>query len=70
MKREDTVDHFPKKPWLFRVCSTRGKKEISPFPTVFTTHLEDLLPFSLNLKLSSANSVSFGKSKMCRLGKG
>ena len=38
-----------------RNCSGRA---ISQFPTVFSTHLENDLPFSSNLKLSSANSFS------------
>ena len=39
------------------------------FP-VFSTLLENFLPFSLNLKLSSANSFSLEEFKICRLGKG
>ena len=31
---------------------------ISPFPTVFSTRLENFLPFSSNLKLSYTNSFS------------
>ena len=50
-----------------RNCSWRA---ISPFPTVFSTHLENFLPFSSNLKLSSANSFSLEESKLHRLGKG
>ena len=30
-----------------------GKGEIAPFPTVFSTFLENFLPFPSNLKLSS-----------------
>ena len=37
---------------------------------VFCTLLENCLPFSSNLKLSSENSLSLEQSKMCRLGKG
>ena len=44
-----------------------GKRAISPFPTVFSTHLDNFLPFSSNLKLSSANSFSLEESKICRL---
>ena len=40
---------------------------ISPFPTVFSTRLDNFLPFSSNLKLSSANSFSLEESKICRL---
>ena len=49
-----------------RNCSWRA---ISPFPTVFSTHLENFLPFSSNLKLLSANTFSLEESKICRLGK-
>ena len=40
------------------------------FPTVFSTLLENFLPYSLNLKLSPANSFSMEESKICCLGKG
>ena len=40
---------------------------ISPFPTVFSPRLDNFLPFSLNLKLSSANSFSLEESKICCL---
>ena len=40
---------------------------ISPFPSVFSTHLHDFLPFSPNLKLLSANSFSLEESKICHL---
>ena len=49
-----------------------GKGEIAPneqfllFP-VFSTCLDNCLPFSSNLKLSSANSFSLEESKICRL---
>ena len=49
---------FPNKPWFLRVCSTsllktmweKEKlcvtcKAISPFPTVFSTNMENFLPF-------------------------
>ena len=49
-----------------RNCS---KWAISPFPTGFSTRLESFLPFSSNLKLSSANSFSLEESKICCLGK-
>ena len=76
------IDPFPNKPWLLRVCSTSllktlwGKGEIARneqfllFPTVFSTLLENFLPFSSNLKLSSANSFNLEESKICRLEKG
>ena len=45
-------------------------RAISSFPTVlFSTLLEDLLPFSSNLKLSSAKSFSLEESEICHLGK-
>ena len=56
--------------------NTVGKGEIARdeqfllFPQVFSPHMDNLLPFSLNLKLSSANSFSFEESKICRMGKG
>ena len=50
-----------------RNCSLRA---ISPFPTVFSTHLENFLPFLWNFRLSSANSLRLEESKICRLGKG
>ena len=37
---------------------------------VFSTHLKNFIPFSSNLKLSSANSFGLEESKICRLGKG
>ena len=40
---------------------------ISPFPRVFSIHLENWLSFSSHLKLSSANSFSLEESKICRL---
>ena len=46
--------------------NTVGKGEISPFPTVFSTCLENFLPFSSDLKLLCANSVSLEESKICR----
>ena len=47
-------------------CSLRA---ISSFPTVFSTHLENFLPFSSSLKLSFAESFSLEKSEICCLGK-
>ena len=73
---------LPNKPWFLRVCSTRlfentlGKGEIARneqfllFPTVFSTRLENLPPYSSNLKLSPVNSFSLEVSQICRLGKG
>ena len=50
--------------WKRRNCS---KRAISPFPTVFSTCLDSFLPFSSNLKLSSANSFSLEESKIRHL---
>ena len=50
--------------------NTVGKGEIAPFPTVFSNHLENFLPFSSHMKLSSANSLNLEESKICRLRKG
>ena len=73
---------FPKQSLVFTCLlsksfeNTAGKGEIARneqfllFPQCFSTHLENFLLFSSNLKLSSANSVSLGESKICRLGKG
>ena len=39
------------------------------FPAVFSIRLKNFLPFSPNIKLSSANSFSLEESKICRLEK-
>ena len=62
-----TVQIFWKHWGKRRNCSYRA---ISPFPSVFSTCLENLLPSSAKLKLLSANSFSLEESKICRLGKG
>ena len=55
--------------------NTVGKGEIACnkqfllFSTMFSTCLENFLPFSSNLKLSCANSFSLEASKICCLGK-
>ena len=63
---------FPNKYWFLCVCCTSLLKTqaISPFPKVFSTLLENYLPFPSNLKLSPVNSFNLEESKMCRLGKG
>ena len=48
----------------------KGERAISPFPTVFSTRLENFLPFSSNLKLPSANFFRLEGFKICCLGKG
>ena len=50
-----------------RNCSLRA---IFPFPTVFATCLGNFLPFSPNVKLSSANSFSLEESKILSSGNG
>ena len=47
-----------------RNCSLRA---ISPFPTVFSTRLDNFPSFLSNLKLSSGNSLSLEESKICHL---
>ena len=68
------INPFPNKSWFLRVCSTSllktmWKKE-KLLVTLFSTQLENFLPFLLNFKLLSANSLSLEESKSCRLGKG
>ena len=72
-------DPFPNKPWFLRVRSKNLLQTLwemenwlltSLFPTVFSTRLDNFLPFSSNLKLSSANSFSLDECKICLLGKG
>ena len=64
---------FPNNPWFLRVCksfkNTEGKEEIAcndqflSFFTMFSTRLENFLPFSSHLKLQTlsleANNFSF-----------
>ena len=48
-------------------CGKRGNcllQAISPFPTVVSTHLKNVLPFSSKLKLSSANSFCLEVSEI------
>ena len=59
-------------PWETNLLKTLWEKEkllvtVSPFPTVFSTQLDNFLPFSLNFKLLSANSLSLEESKICHL---
>ena len=72
---------FPNKPLILRVCSesllkTLWEKEKLLVKSNFSFSygifylLENSLPFSLNLKLLSANSFWLEESKICRLGKG
>ena len=76
-----SVNPFPNKPWFIPVCSTSllktlWEKEKLPrneqfllFPHSVLYLFEELLPFSTNLKLSSANSFSLEESKICHLEK-
>ena len=75
-----TFNPFPDKPWFLRVCSRSLLKTLSENKKLLVTsnfsfshsvfYLENCLPFSSNLKLSSAKSSSFEESKICRLEKG
>ena len=58
-----------KKPFenIVRKGENAGNQAISPFPTVFSTRLDNFLPFSSNLKLLSANSFILEEPKICRL---
>ena len=70
---------FPKQALVFKCVrnksfeNTEGKGEIAHneqflhFPQCFLPLLEKFLPFSSNLKLSSANSFSLEESKICLL---
>ena len=76
------LNPFPNKPWFLPVCSTspwktlREKEKLlimsnfSISHSVFSSCVENFLPFTSNSKLLSANCLSLEKSKMCRLGKG
>ena len=76
------VNPFPNKPWFYTclqyksVENTVGKEEIARneqfllFPQCFLPDWRIFLPFSSNLKLSSANSFSLEESKICPLGSG
>ena len=68
----ERVNPFPNKPWFLRVCSTNpfeNTEEKGEIASIDFTLLENFLPFSSNVKLSSANAFSLEKSKICRLGK-
>ena len=72
---------FPNNPWFLRVCCTSlfentvGKGEIAPdkqfllFPQCFILFWRTFRHFSSKSKLSSADSFSLEKSKICCLGK-
>ena len=60
----------PKQAFVLRVCSTSHLKTLWEKEKLFSTLFENCLPFSTNLKLSSAKSYSLEDSKICHLGKG
>ena len=75
------INPFPNKPWFLRVCSIRLLKTLwekekllvtrnFSFSQCFLPIWSTFLPFSSNLKLSSANSFSLEGSRICHLGKG
>ena len=75
LKSKKNFNPFSNKSWFLCLqCNpfenTVGKGKIYPFSTELSTNLENFLPFSSNLKLSSANSFSLTGSKIFHLGKG
>ena len=68
------LNPFPNRPWFLRVCSTSLLKTLWEKEKLLVTSnfsfSHSIFYLSLNLKLSSANSFSFEKSKICCLGKG
>ena len=72
----ETINAFPNKPWFLGVCSISllktlwEKEQFLLFPQCFLSILENFLPLSLHLKLSFANSLNLGESKICHLGTG
>ena len=74
VRHEAMHEPFPKQALVFTCLqhksseNTEEKGAISPLPTVFSTCLEIFLPFSSNLKLSSANTSSLEEFEICSLG--
>ena len=77
----EVLNLFPNKPWFLRVYSKSLLKTLWEKEKLLVTsnfsfshsvfyQVVELLPFSYHLKLSSANSFSLAKSKICRMGKG
>ena len=68
------INHIPSKPWFLRLQyksaeNTVGKGEIDSYEKfllfpVFSTHLENVPPFSPNSKSLSSNSFSLDKSEI------
>ena len=55
-------------PWKTSLLKTLWEKEkLLVRSTMFSTRLDNFLPFLSNLKLSSANSFSLEESKICRV---
>ena len=80
-KGHQSVKPFPNKPLFLHICHKSllkhcGKRRscslraISPFPTVFSIHLENSPPFLSILRSLSAKSFSLEESIICHLGKG
>ena len=62
------VNPFPHNDTFLHPWETSlSKQAISPFPTVFSTGLDNFLPFSSSLKLSSAKSFNLEESKIRHL---
>ena len=61
----------PRWPWIAHLNFSEDHSQCFAllFP-VFSTHLENFVPFSSYLKLSSANNFNLEESKICCLGKG
>ena len=59
------LNHFPNIPSFLRVCGTSLLK--TPWEKGKLLVTNNFLPFSSNLKLSSANSFSLEESKICHL---
>ena len=74
------LNPFPNKPWFLRACSTSllktlwEKKKLLVTSNFFFSHsgfypFRDFSAIFIEFKLSSANSLSLGDSKIQRLGK-
>ena len=66
------ISPFPNKPWFLSVYKTSllktlGKGAVSPFPTLFSTHLEKFYAVFVKFEIVVSNSLSLDESKICRL---
>ena len=53
-----------------KLCGkSEQRREMAPFRTAFSSYSEMFAPFSSNIKLSSANSLSLEEYKVCCVGK-